>query len=152
MFDNLNEQFKKDISNFVSKLEVRFEEFWQALIEELQTKKVALEDEVNSLNKTKEATKKEVEKLVAELTALKETKEKEKEDIEKLTEKEKTVLEKLGEHEKKIEEIVQRESLCDVRDKEQIEEQRRLKAKSINLEERERSVKKIMDRLIWAEL
>ncbi len=147
MFDKLTDKFKKEVSDFTARMELKFSEFWGELMTELQEKKMFLEEETELLTKKKEELAKESDKLVNDITRLKEIKTQETQNLEENFKKQKTLAGKIQELEKGIEAIIQREKFCDVREREQNEKQRQLKAKELSLEERERAVKRVFDKL-----
>lgn len=146
-FEDWKEKYGDTTKALLYELEEKYKEFWAELMQDLQKKKLLLEEEIVILERKFTDNSKEAKELTTEVLTLREGVKKERTSLESLTGKQEEIAEKCMDYEKRVEKIAKREEDVSKREEEASEKDLELKAKIIDLQERERSVKRIYAKL-----
>lgn len=151
MFEEIYKKRVKEYSDSTKKLILNlqkdFDDLWTSLVQELEKRKLTLEDDIKGLEKDKGEKTKKITEFSDKLIKITETIEKENKNVEDLEAKKDKVVEILIEKQKRVEAITERENKVKEDEQKVKDEKMEVKAQHISLDEKQRRIKSIYDKL-----
>ncbi len=147
LYDEIKKEFLSNTKKLVLKLQNAFDKVWEETLNELQKRKLTLEDEIKDLEKTKGKKEGNLNRLADEVIKNSEGIEKQEELLENFKGKIQDEVDKLGKLQNSVQEIVERESNVEKKEKALKEQEVEIKARLIQLEEKRKSAARILEKI-----